>query len=220
MKARWLVVFLFLSGSASHAFDAPAALKAARKAASEDRSPAPPSGPVFASNGVGFDAGNAYDATPIYGEVSVTCFDNGSTDHASFRCSDELLEPYTHVRFVGPEGVDADAVELEARWENGKTRKKTGGYDAGARRSSGHFNLWIATLLQRPLLDYGANAVHFVMKKAGVRVAEGDFTATVRKAPRRDCRYRPHYTSHNAGDCRAGSTSVCDRMFREQRYCR
>ena len=220
MVLRILAASLFLSVPSARAFDASAALKTARTAVAEDRSPAPPSGPVFDSAGVGFDAGNEFDATPLYGEVSVTCFDNGRSEFASFRCRDEILEPFDHVRFTGPAGVDADAVELSARWENGKTRSKKGGYDADLGRSSGHFNLWIATLLQRPLLDYGANAVHFVMKKGGSRVAEGDFTATVRKAPRRECRYRPHYPSHNANDCRAGSTSVCGRMFREQSYCR
>jgi hypothetical protein len=219
MPVRFLVVTLFLAGTAASAFDAPAALKSARKAAAEDRTPAPPSGPVFSMAGVGFNAGNEYDATPLYGEVSVTCYDNGRTEHASFRCRDEILEPYDHVRFVGPEGVDADKVELEARWENGKTRKKKKGYDAAGRRSTGYFNLWIATLLQRPLLDYGRNAIHFVMKKDGRRVAEGDFVATVNKAPRRVCRYRRHYTSHNASDCRGGS-SVCRQLFRDENYCR
>jgi len=217
MHARWIIVALFLFGSTASAFDAPAALKSARKAVSEDKTPEPPSGPVFNMTGVGFDAGNEYSATPVYGEVSVTCNENGRHDRATFRCRDEILEPFDHVRFVGPDGIDADRVELVSRWESGKTRKKNKGYENG--RSFGHFNLWIATLLQRPLLDYGANAVHFVMKKDGKRVAEGDFTATVKKGERRRCGYRPHYWSSNASDCRTGTT-VCRRMFREQRYCR
>ncbi len=217
MHASRILVALFLLAPAASAFDAPAALKSARKAASEDKTPMPPSGPAIDMTGVGFDAGNTFNATPLYGEVSVTCNANGRHDYATFRCRDEILEPYDHVRFVGPEGLDADGVELVSRWENGKTRKKKKGYSDG--RSSGHFNLWIATLFQRPLLDYGQNLIHFVMKKDGKRVAEGDFTATVNKAPRRSCSYRPHYWSSDESDCRTGS-QMCRRMFREQSYCR
>jgi len=217
MQTSRILVALFLIAPAASAFDAPAALKSAQKAVAEDKTPAPISGPVFNMDGVGFDAGNDFSATPIYGEVSVTCNDNGRHERATFRCRDEILEPFDHVRFVGPDGVDADKVELSSTWESGKIRTKKKGYSNG--RSSGHFNLWIATLLQRPLLDYGANAVHFVMKKAGVRVAEGDFKATVTKGERRNCSHRPHYWSSNESDCRTGST-VCGRMFREQNYCR
>ena len=217
MHLSRILVALFLIAPAASAFDAPAALKSAQKAAAEDKTPAPISGPVFNMEGVGFDAGNEFSATPLSGEVRVTCYDNGRYDHATFRCRDEILEPFDHVRFIGPDGLDADKVELSSRWESGKTRNKKKGYSNG--RSSGHFNLWIRTLFQRPLLDYGRNLIHFVMKKDGKRVAEGDFTATVTKAPRRHCRYRSHYRSNNESDCRTGS-SMCGRMFREQNYCR
>ena len=103
---------------------------------------------------------------------------------------------------------------------NGTTREKAKGWDSAKGRSTDTFNLWISTLLQRPLLDYGANAVHYSLTKDGKPVREGSFTANVRRGEARSCRYRRHYTSHNMSDCRAGSTTLCDRYFRDENYCR
>ncbi|MFC1679630.1 hypothetical protein ACFL2T_05420 [Elusimicrobiota bacterium] len=187
----------------------------------EDRDASPPVGPatIVPPADVSFETGNAFSAVILDGYISVSCSEGGRHDSASFRCREEVLDPAEFVRFVGPKGLDADKVTLEATWENGRTRKKTKGYDSASGKSTSRFNLWIATLFQRPLLDYGKNVVRYFMKKDGDTVMEGSFTAEVRTGEERACRYRRHYFSSDLSDCRAGTTRMCDRYFRDENYC-
>lgn len=199
--------------------DASAALETVRRSIREGRAYSPPVGPASELARPGFQTGNEFTAVIIRGRISVSCSEAGRRDSASFRCSDEVLDPAEFVRFEGPRGVDADKVTLAATWENGKTRKKTKGYDPAAGRSTGRFNLWISTLLQRPLLDYGRNAVRYILKKDGKTVLAGDFVANVRRGKTRTCRYRRHYFSSDLDDCRSATTRMCERYFREENYC-
>lgn len=176
--------------------------------------------PAVLEEEAGFATGNAFYAVMLYGRASVSCRENGQSDHASFRCGEEVLDPAEFVRFRGPKGLDADRVYLSAAWENGKTREKNAGYDGAKGESTSRFNLWISTLLQRPLLNYGKNSIRYVLKKDEAVVREGTFTAEVKTGFRRDCRYRRHYSSSDLSDCRAGATRVCGRYFRDENYCR
>ncbi len=199
--------------------DASAALETVRRSIREGRAYSPPVGPAGELALPGFQTGNEFTATIIRGRISVSCSEGGRHDSASFRCSDEVLDPAEFVRFTGPKGVDADKVTLAATWASGKTREKTKGYDPAAGRSTGRFNLWISTLFQRPLLDYGRNAIRYILKKGGKPVLEGGFVANVRRGETRQCRYRRHYFSSDLGDCRSATTRMCERYFREENYC-
>lgn len=193
------------------------ALQGARRAAAEDRTPLPA---APAERPVGFETGNDFSAVRLRGEITVSCSDPGrGQDISRLRCQEEILEPAEFVRLLGPAGVDADQVALTARWESGKTRSKTGSYDGAAGRS-GRFNLWISTLLQRPLLDYGVNQLGYVLKKGGRPVSEGAFTAVVRRGEQRLCRRHRWYHSSDPSDCRAGASRMCDRYFADEDYCR
>lgn len=199
-------------------FDMRTILESIRRTVRKDGSSIPASRAV-AEEGFGFSTGNDFTATMLYGEISVSCHDSGRSDHSYVRCSSEVLDPAEFVRFIGPKDVAADQVALSATWESGQVREKTKGWDSAAGRSTERFNLWIATLFQRPLLDYGKNAIRYFLKKGGQIVREGSFTANVRRGERRVCRRRRHYTSSNLSDCRPPSTNLCDRYFRDENYC-
>ena len=173
---------------------------------------------VFAA---GFEAGNEFVATPLEGSISVTCndFSTGERDFGTFICRDEILQPGEVLRFQGDVGVDADEVSLTAKWEDGSTRTKTKDYDPATGMSKGRFNLWIQTLLQRPLLDYGKNEINFQLTKDSTPVQEGSFIANVAKGAKRTCSVREHFFSNTIRDCRFPD-DLCRRYFSMHNYCR
>lgn len=174
--------------------------------------------PALAQAQVGFQNGNELLSSYIEGEISLSCNENGMSDYANFRCSAEILDPSEFDYFRGPAGVNADKVFLKATRADGSIREKNGSYDSEAGRSSSRFNLWISTVLQRPLLKLGANQVEYRMEKDGQTVDAGNFLVQVNRGEDRSCRYRRHYFSSNMNDCRTGGT-YCDRYFSEENYC-
>lgn len=167
----------------------------------------------------GFQVGNDFQATYLEGEITVSCRDNmGGNEFVVHRCQGEVLDPAEYARFQGPVGVDADEVILKAIREDGSTREKSESYDPATSLSKGRFNLWIATLFQRPLLKYGRNAIEYSLTKDGQVVKSGNFTAMVTEGKDRYCRARRHYYSNDMNDCRF-SQRICSQYFHEENYC-
>lgn len=174
---------------------------------------------VFAADDAGFETGNEFQSVYLEGEITVSCRDpQGGSDLAIFRCAAEVLDPAEFVKFKGPAGVDADEVVLKATREDGSMREKSESYNPATGLSKGRFNLWIATLFQRPLLKHGRNSVDYSLQKSGAPVKSGNFTANVSQGPDRSCRYRRHYQSSDMSDCRS-SQRLCSRYFWEENYC-
>jgi hypothetical protein len=169
------------------------------------------------ANEPGFETGDSFTATDYRGHVTVLCED--PTDHRSYfySCRTESLLPAPTARFVAQPGTNADHVTLISRWENGKTYSKEGRFDSESGKSITNFNLWIATLFQRPLLTYGTNQIHYVLSKNGQPQAQGDFVATVQKAPAQTCR-DDVLTELNASSCHNGPW-MCQRYFDEVARC-
>ena len=137
---------------------------------------------------------------------------------ASASCHDNYLYPSSWSRFYNYTKVNADEVRLVAYHEDGSINEKTSQFDPEAGVSKSDFNLWIYTLLQRPLLEPGNNIIEFFMTKKAVLVQRGSFTIDVFVGESRRCRYRSYY-SHNENDCRTPST-ICRSYFREENLCR
>lgn len=171
---------------------------------------------AFAVN-TGFETGNEFTARLYRGQVSVSCI--SSNDHSIYyyNCSAEDLDPAQTANFVIAPGVDADQVALTSTWENGKTVDKNTDFDSTTGKSKKKFNLWISTLFQRPLLDFGTNKIHYVLSKDGKTQSEGDFTATVKKAPATTCRPASLMETF-AGNCQS-VTVMCQRYFQEVAQC-
>lgn len=168
---------------------------------------------------IGFQNGNEFQTAYLEGEITVSCRDPmGGSDFAVFRCAAEVLDPSEFALFQGPVGIDADEVRLKATREDGSTREKSEDFDPSTGLSKGRFNLWIATLFQRPLLKFGRNAIEYSLTKDDQLVQSGSFTANVSQGPDRYCRVRRHYQSTDLNDCRF-SQRPCSQFFYEENYC-
>lgn len=165
----------------------------------------------------GFETGNTLTARLYRGQVAVRCISPGDQQTYFYSCENEDLSPAQTAKFVTSPGVDGDHVALSSTWENGKTVKKDADFDSISGKSKRAFNLWISTLLQRPLLDYGTNKVHYVLSKDGQTQSEGDFTATVDKAPPSHCGTLMIVETFE-NDCR-NAFIMCQRYFQENPRC-
>ncbi|KHD89065.1 MAG: hypothetical protein OM95_05760 [Bdellovibrio sp. ArHS] len=169
---------------------------------------------------VGFKNGNERTAVLSEGRIFVHCDGGigGGPTSGSFRCTEEILLTGEYDYFVGPASVPGDEVTLVARHEDGSQRTKTVDYDSAKGRTKKQINLWIATLLQRPLLDPGKNIVSYKLTKNGKITAAGEFIATVKDGGRRTCSRSATYWSNISSDCQNGG-SLCQRYFSENNYC-
>lgn len=177
-------------------------------------------GALSAQADVGFKQGNDLTAVLSQGEIAVQCQSNGGGGplYGRFRCQEDLLLTGEYDYFQGPAGVSADEVTLTAFHPDGSQRTKTVGYDSVKGLSSQRINLWIATLLQRPLLDGGSNRVSYKMTLNGKVSAQGEFIAVVKDGGKKVCSRRGTYWSHSTMDCQTGG-SFCSQYFRENNYC-
>jgi hypothetical protein len=174
--------------------------------------------PLVALGAVGFETGNDFLATTIRGQLTVNCHDGMRNSLATYSCTDEVLDPADYERFQGPAGLDANKIVLRALREDGSSQEKSEGYDPKTGLSTGHFNLWISTLLQRPLFKEGKNAIHYSFRKGSKPVLEGDLVANVNPGPDRVCHHRGYYYSGDLNDCVWGQ-QICARYFRDENYC-
>jgi hypothetical protein len=174
--------------------------------------------PLFAGANVGFQTGNSFISTYVEGEVSVTCRNGFEQTSAAFRCYSNLLDPAEMAKVVGPKGLAADRIHVKATREDGTILERSEGYDPSTGLSKGRFNLWIHTLLQRPLLKMGMNEIEVRYTQGSSTLLEERFQALVTAGPDRFCRFRRHYSSNNMDDCRNGSF-VCNRYFQDENYC-
>lgn len=163
-----------------------------------------------------FSTGNRFTTLPIEGDLMVTCSDpNLGTRTARFNCQDLRLGPAEYEYFVGPQN-QADSVDLQATWANGKqSALKTVKYSNG--KSASQVNLWISSLFQRPLLDEGLNKVTYVFKKSDTVISRGDFEVQVVSGPHKQCP-SGYITSNTPSDC-DNQYTVCDEYFRRYNYC-
>lgn len=170
---------------------------------------------------VGFSLGNDLVAAPIQGQVQVTCTGFNGNSSAVYTCRDIALDPQAYDFFVGPQDGYADTVELTAIHEDGSSRTKTEDYDGRSGKSRSPLNLWISTIFQKPLLEYGRNIVRYRLYASGrsAETSRGDqFVVTVKRGTARSCPLA-HYNSTDVNDCNS-QYSICQKYFAEYRNCR
>jgi hypothetical protein len=165
----------------------------------------------------GFGGLTEFEAVELQGSVLVTCPGRSTQENRSYRCYGETLLPAELAHFTHDGGVQADRVELVARHADGSSRKSARKFDAGRGRSQQPFNLWLSSLIQRPLLKLGVNAIRYTMKAGAETVEQGEFEVDVKEGAGRECAFR-HYSSSNPQDCRS-SANVCARYFAEGGNC-
>jgi hypothetical protein len=166
----------------------------------------------------GLSGGDQYSTQNIYGRLNVQCMGPQGSTTAFADCRGQILNPGEYSYFVGPKS-EADSVTLVATHENGSVSKaKTEKYDGQAGKSKKSFNLWISTVLQRPLLDFGKNTVKYTLSENGRVTEQGTFVVTVVDGGRSVCQRIGYYTSASSSDCQFPS-NLCSRYFSENNYC-
>lgn len=163
----------------------------------------------------GLKAGSEFTNHRVQGPISVRCSDRGETRHANFTCRGSYLSPSIRSTFVYDSEIQADKVKISFTNSRGKNKSKSSKMKNFESKRS--FNLWIRSLTQRPLLKSGENDLAYKLYRDGNVVETGEFSVTVESAPVRSCPYRSYY-SNSLNDC-TGSTTVCDRYFRDHNNC-
>lgn len=167
-----------------------------------------------ATSSGGLEGGNDFQYLSAVGNVSVQCIASGrpptGPSTAYYRCEGYSFSPATEARFIGP-SVDADEVSLKATHGDGSTRSKSGSYDGRKGRSDDRFNLWTASLFQRPLLNFGKNKIDWVLTRKSKTVERGQFVATVKDNGTLHCP-ATSTTSLDTNDC-INSNQICRIYF-------
>lgn len=167
----------------------------------------------------GFSAGENFTTERISGNIMISCVGPNMSTVGTAHCVSENLNPAEYSYFVGSK-IDATEVVLQATDEQGrKSTIKKEKYDSVLGKSKKPFNLWIATVFQRPLLNYGKNNIEYKLLKNGLEVESGNFMVEVATGASRQCTRGGYYYSNNLNDC-SFPQSYCSRYFMENNYCR
>lgn len=169
------------------------------------------------SGAASFQGHTEFEAVRLEGRLYVTCNDGRDRDYQVHYCQGVVLDPGEYAYFSHDSGVDADQVNLYNTYQNGDDVSKKLWWDKEKSQTKSRVNLWIATLTQKPLLDYGINNIRYKFKKEGEKLEEGQFEVRVNSGNKRLCQSRSRH-SRNMSDCRS-SGLVCESYFRSQNYC-
>lgn len=166
-----------------------------------------------ANAAVHLQSGSTFESEYYDGQAFLTCQFNGRSQTTLYGCTINQLSPYEYDYLVSDEAIDADSVKLSSKVGR-RTVNKSSRWDASARRSKSQFNLWIWTLTQSGLLDFGQNTINFEFSKNKIPVSTGSFVVTVNKGRNFRC---PNWTIYSSGaiDCQSSSQLVCDEYFRQ-----
>lgn len=166
----------------------------------------------------GFSGGEQFSTVNLFGRLNVQCSGPQGTTSGFADCRGQILNPGEYSYFVGPKS-EADSVTLVATHEDGSVSKpKTEKYDGLAGKSKKSFNLWISTVFQRPLLNFGKNIVNYTLSQNGKMNEQGSFIVNVVDGGRSVCQRTGFYYSTLESDCQFPQ-NLCSRYFSENNYC-
>ncbi len=165
----------------------------------------------------GFSAGDSFNSIYLEGDLRLTCSENGRSEVSYVNCTKYFLVP-AEFDYFEAKSINADRVELACEQVDGTIRKKSSKFNSNKGRSTKRFNLWINTLFQHSLFDFGKNKVKYTLKKNDEVVEEGNFEVDVKLTEKRRC---PHgvYYSNSIQDCRS-SANLCYQYFRDYNWCK
>ena len=159
-----------------------------------------------ASDRVGFASGDTFTAYNLQGSLTLFC----PTRTRYTNCYGYTLTPKMWDPLVFPSSINADEVEL-TNMTSRNQRSKTSRIRNGENRSQKAFNLWVRTLLQRPLLALGANTIAYEFSQNNNVTERGEFQVYVNDGGNKIC---PHLRmSASDRDC-DNPTLACDSYFR------
>ncbi len=150
-----------------------------------------------------FEHGSKFTATTYQGQVYMHC----PSQMQTYFCHEVQLSPSEFSHFI-TDNTDANEVVITSYQADGKTREKSSKMNNG--KSKKNFNLWISTLLQRPLLSFGVNNIQYTLKNNDSVIEEGDFSVEVQKGVPQIC--VPLHIWGSTSDCNS-SSMACAQYF-------
>jgi len=150
-----------------------------------------------------FENGSQFTATSYSGEVHMHC----PSQSQVYFCHENQLSPAEFSYFI-TDNTDANEVNIISNLANGKTREKSANIKNG--KSTKRLNLWISTLLQRPLLSLGVNHLQYTLKNNDTVVEQGDFSVEVQEGRAKRC--APLHIWGSTNDCNSQSLA-CSQYF-------
>jgi hypothetical protein len=167
---------------------------------------------------VGFSGGEQFSTQEISGRLTLQCNWPSGMSTVFTDCRAQILNPEEYAYLIGPQ-INADHISLRATREDGSLSKnKTAEYDGVNGKSKTPFNLWIKTLLQKPLLGLGKNVINYSFKKDNKALETGSFNVFVVDGGIAECTRMGFYYSNLESDCISPS-NFCARYFSENNYC-
>jgi len=165
---------------------------------------------------VSFKRGLQIPTIEISGHVSVRCDDgNRGSRNYYYNCYDSSLTnggSYGQI-VVNETPIDADWVKLQ---KDGTKYIKGSHFNGSTQESKKNFNLWIRTLLQRPLLSMGENLINYTFLKENKEVFSGQMSVQVIEGESRVCR---NGSLWYRGSC-PSVYSACADYFQKYNYCK
>ncbi len=130
--------------------------------------------------------GDTIKTDEIEGYVSVHCRGGDNNSWNNYSCYSNDLAGGNYGKVVVTNGsIDADWVKLQ---REGSKYIKGSKFNALTGETRKNFNLWIKSLLQRPLLKMGENKIKYTFTKNKKVVKTGTFTLNVIEGEYRECR--------------------------------
>jgi hypothetical protein len=172
--------------------------------------------PAFAASIGGH---STYQAVPLKGDVMVRCQGPQGVELKHFYCHDYILEPYEYAYFQTDPLPGAEDVQIESHQPDGQTVRKKSPFNGETGQGTRALNLWIETLLQRPLLSEGINQISYrLLDGGGQTKAEGQFQISVEQLPTRYCPSGSEL-GQSQQDCQY-SSRICRVYFAHRDWCR
>lgn len=173
-----------------------------------------------AAYGQGFTGGSDLEGRSARGTIYLTCYGSGGEMASStINCRQALLIPYDRDFFIDSNAPENTThVELINEHQDGRVVSKRVRFDAEKGESRSRINLWIWSLTQRPLLDFGPNEVTYKYYQRSTLLREGVFEVNVAEGGSYRC--DPSYESSSwMDDCRSSGQNRCLSYFRQRNWC-
>lgn len=147
------------------------------------------------------------------GLVSIRCQSGQYPASKIYQCLSSNIEGGNFQRLEILSNTSADRVYLKNQktgiQKNSKIFKNT--------MKTKEINLWIETVTQRALLDYGVNKIEYDLRENNQSVVKGTYSITVEKSEQRRC---PNgFLYYNNRQC-PDRYSACRDYFYKYRYCK
>jgi hypothetical protein len=166
---------------------------------------------------VGFESGEQFFVHSAYAEIRIQCQTPSDIMTTTYDCHESILLPTELDFFNGPQDTRASKVTL-VNSQDPRT-KRIADYDPKAGQSTTQINLWMRSVLQRPLLNLGTNLIEYELFEGNASITKGTFLVSVTRGNSLNCKNTGSFQSNKIEDCQ-NPQRFCAEFIRVNNYCR